>query len=221
MPHPKAGYKVDGKPVPGVTTVLSRFKDSGGLLHWAFAQGKLAEQGVIENLYDNRDSAGEAGTLCHLLVENHIRGISESVEKNYTQEICSRAFQGYQNYLSWEKNNNLKVVYVEEQLISRKYLFGGTMDCIFEDADGVLSIGDFKTSNSIFQDYLLQIAAYKLLWEELRPEQPINGGFHLLRFSKEHADFAHHFWSELKDAERMFLLLREAYDLDKKLKKRI
>ncbi len=38
---------------------------------------------------------------------------------------------------------------------------------------------------------------------------PVTGGeFHLLRFSKEHADFAHHYWNELDDAWEQFLLLR-------------
>ena len=34
--RPKAGYKnAAGEKVPGVTTVIGRFKDSGALLHWA------------------------------------------------------------------------------------------------------------------------------------------------------------------------------------------
>jgi hypothetical protein len=74
MPHPTKGYFVNGKKVPGVTSVIGRFKDSGALLYWAFAQGKLAEQGLINNLYDNRDLSAESGTICHSLVEMHIKG---------------------------------------------------------------------------------------------------------------------------------------------------
>ena len=55
MAHPKGGYKLDGKRVPGTTTIIGRFKDSGGLLYWAFEQGKAAERGEIEKLYDRRD----------------------------------------------------------------------------------------------------------------------------------------------------------------------
>jgi len=75
MARPKAGYKTkDGKKVPGVTTIIGRFKDSGGLLWWAFEQGKLAEQGVINSLYDKRDEAAESGTIAHSLVEMHLKG---------------------------------------------------------------------------------------------------------------------------------------------------
>jgi len=82
-------------------------------------------------------------------------------------------------------------------------------------------MGDWKTSNAIYPDHIIQLAAYKVLWEENHPDQPITGGFHLCRFSKEHGDFAHHFWSELDDAWEQFLLFRQAYDIDKKLKKRV
>jgi hypothetical protein len=137
-----------------------------------------------------------------------------------TPEIALQAIQGYRNYLTWENSNNMKIVSIEDQLVSKEYLFGGTLDCVFEK-DGILSIGDFKTSNAIYSDYLVQVAAYRQLWEENYPERPITGGFHLLRFSKEHADFAHHYWSELDDAWEQFKLFRRAYDLDKILKKRV
>jgi hypothetical protein len=42
----------------------------------------------------------------------------------------------------------------------------------------------------------------------------------LARFSKEHGDFEHRFWPDLKEAEEEFLLLARCYEIDKKLKKR-
>ena len=44
--------------------------------------------------------------------------------------------------------------------------------------------------------------------------------FHLLRVAKESADFAHHYYGELEDAKAQFLLFRQAYDIDTRLKKR-
>ena len=75
MARPKGGYKnKDGKRVPGVTTIINRFKDSGGLMWWAFEQGKAAERGEIGSLYDKRDEAAEAGTIAHNLFEMFING---------------------------------------------------------------------------------------------------------------------------------------------------
>ena len=104
MPHPKGGYKdKDGNKVPGVTTIIGRFKDSGGLLWWAFGQGKLAEQGEINSLYDKRDEAADFGTLAHDLVELHINDMP-IIPNEYPEP----ALQGYENYLNWEKNNKRK-----------------------------------------------------------------------------------------------------------------
>jgi hypothetical protein len=36
MARPKGGYRnAEGVRVPGVTTIIGRFKDSGGLINWA------------------------------------------------------------------------------------------------------------------------------------------------------------------------------------------
>jgi len=221
MPHPKGGYKVNGKTVPGVTTIIGRFKDSGGLLYWAFEQGKAAERGEISSLYDKRDEAAEAGTLAHSMVESHIYRKPLPDLTDVPQEIVSQASQGYLNYVRWQEDNKIEIVYQEMEMVSTEFMFGGCPDALGFDSRGDLCILDFKTSNAIYPDYLLQISAYKQLWEENNPSEPITGGFHLLRFSKEHADFAHHFWSELDDAWEQFKLFRKAYDLDKKLKQRV
>ena len=220
MARPKGGYKNKArKSVPGVTTIIGRFKDSGGLLYWAFDQGKACERGEISNLYEKRDEAAEAGTLAHTLVEAHIRGESPPDLSKYSEEIVKQAQQGFENYLQWADMTKMKIVEQEIDLVSEEYQFGGCPDAIM--VRGELSMGDWKTSNGVYPDYLIQLAAYKVLWEENYPDKPITGGFHLCRFSKEHADFAHHFWSELDDAWEQFKLFRQAYDIDKRLKKRI
>lgn len=221
MPHPRKGYSVNGQKVPGVTTIIGRFKDSVGLLFWAFEQGKAAERGEIEKLYDKRDEAGEAGTLAHALVEAHIHGLPLTELSVYPENIAKQAMQGYENYLRWQEDNKIEIVYQEMELVSEEYRFGGCLDAIGRDSRGQLCLLDWKTSNAIYPDYIVQIAAYRHLWETNHPDQPLTGGFHLLRFSKESADFVHHYWSELDDAWRQFILLREAYELDKRLKKRV
>jgi hypothetical protein len=90
--------------------------------------------------------------------------------------------------------------------------------------NGKLALGDYKTSNSIHMGMLCQLAAYRVLWEEVNPNEPITGGFHLLRFSKpEHKDdpvmFSQHYWSDLDVAWEAFKHMRELYELQKRLKK--
>ncbi len=45
MPHPKGGYRdADGKRIPGVTTIIGRFKESGALIRWAYGRGRDGEE---------------------------------------------------------------------------------------------------------------------------------------------------------------------------------
>lgn len=220
MPHPKQGYKLaNGERVPGVTTIIGRFKDSGGLLYWAFEQGKAAERGEISNLYDKRDEAADAGTLAHAMVEAFIN--SKPLPELPETVVGNQAKQGFENYIHWQEDNRIQILKQEMLLISETYKFGGCPDALGIDSRKNLVILDWKTSNGVYQDYLIQIAAYRQLWEENNPDQLITGGFHLLRFSKEHADFTHHYWSELDNAWEQFKLFRQAYKIDKYLKKRL
>ena len=136
----------------------------------------------------------------------------------YPLDLIQKAMRAFLAYKEWKHQTQLKMFEAECPLISEKYRFGGTMDAMF--IQNKLSLGDWKTSNSIYVEYLCQLAGYAMLWRENYPDLPIEGGFHLLRFSKE-GDFAHHWWGELADAERAFILMRELYDLDKRLKGRV
>jgi hypothetical protein len=225
MPTPKAGYRLkDGTRVPGTTTIIGRFKDSGGLIHWAWEQGR---DGL--DYRATRDSAADAGTLGHWLVEQHIDGntngnvrtlfdIRVAAEK-IPDDVAGKALKAYESYLGWEKQTKLKIVQQEMLLVSEVYKFGGTPDAVGE-INGNLCILDWKTGNALYRDALIQVAAYKALWEENNPDRPITGGFHICRFSKDHGDFVHAHYDELDDAWRQFVLLREAYEIDKSLKKR-
>jgi len=221
MPHPKSGYRLKDKTrVPGTTTIIGRFKDSAALLWWAFAQGQAYERGEITGLYDKRDQAADSGTLAHLMVERHINGQKpEDVLINAPESVKEQATNAFLSYLSWEEQSRLKITLQEIELVSEEYRFGGCPDAVGE-INGQLVLIDWKTSNGIYQDYLIQLAAYKQLWEENNPLHPITGGFHLCRFAKENGDFAHYYWPELNDAWESFKLMRKLYDLDKILKKR-
>lgn len=220
MPHPKGGYRNrDGKKVPGVTTIIGRFKDSGGLLYWAFEQGQLAERGLISSLYDKRDAAADAGTLAHALVEAYIKGEPQPFIPD--NDVGRQAKQGFENFLAWLKNSKIEIVEQEVEMVSEEHQFGGCLDAVGIDGDKKRCLLDWKTGSHVFVDFLLQLGGYRILWDEKYPDKPFDGGFHLIRFSKDDADFAHYHWSELDLAKEQFLLLRKAYENDKILKKRV
>ena len=211
---PTQPYKINGKRVPSVTTVLGRFKESGGLIHWAWDLG-------MQNIdYRKiRDDAANAGTLAHLMVETTIRKLPFPEQEDYTDDTWQKAMNSFGAFQEWSQQTRLVPDQTEVSLTCKCHAVGGTLDTIL--VQDRLSLGDWKTSNAVYQDHLCQLAAYRHLWEVNNPDRPITGGFHLLRFSKSNGDFTHHYWAELDDAWTMFQHLRAAYDADKILKGRI
>ena len=215
MPTPRKGYYLkDGKKVPGVTTVLGRFKESGALMYWAWQQGTQGK-----DFRETKQIAADAGTLAHAMVEAHLREEPAPTLDEVDPEIIEKAQKGFENYLSFEKMTKLVITPLEQPMVSEKYGFGGTPDAILT-LDGVPAMGDWKTGG-LYIDALLQMAAYQVLYEETHPAEWLPGGFHLCRFNKETADFAHYHFQDLSDAWMMFEHLLAAYNLDKVLKKRL
>lgn len=215
MATPKQGYFLkDGSKVPGTTTVIGRFKDSGALIWWAWNQGKEGK-----DYRATSKAAADAGTVAHELVEAHLRGVNP-VTEGIEQSVLERGTAAFNAYLAWERQTGIKPIPLEQPLVSEIYRFGGTPDAIFQMPDGSLAMGDWKSSNAVYADYLIQLAAYRQLWEENYPDRPITGGNHICRFSKEHGDFAHHFFPNLDEAWEQFKLFLRAYEIDKQLKKR-
>ena len=236
MPRPTTGYKNEaGEKIPSVTTILGRFKESGGLMYWAWQQGTEGK-----DYREERDAAAEAGRLTHSLVEGHLRGHgraaieAEELVASATEEVRSRALRGFKSYLEWQEQTGMEIYSLEEPLVCECHQVGGTPDALGY-LDGKWMLLDWKASNAIYQDYLLQLAAYRHLLDngpmrvhvlgrlkgKVFDDSDEFGGFHLVRFSKENADFSHHFFSELDAAWEMFTHLRAAYELDKALKKRV
>lgn len=215
MPTPRAGYFTrDGRRVPGTTTIIGRFKESGGLLQWAFKQGQEGKS----HLYEEAEKAAGIGTVVHTMVEAHIKGNAILVQ-HASDEAAAKASSAFNAYLAWSHNFGVRIIEQEIQLVCEEYLFGGTPDAL-GFVGNQLCLLDWKTSNGVYSDYLIQLAAYGHLWNVNRPDSKIEGGFHLLRFSKEHGDFAHHYFPDLSEAWEQFVLFRRAYDIDKTLKKR-
>jgi hypothetical protein len=206
-----------GKPVriPGTTTVGGRFKDSTALIIWS---NRIGLDGIEYGKF--LDEAAEAGTLAHLMVEHDIRGLPEPDLAGYPKEVVDKASSSFLAYLEWKSQTRLKPVRTELPLVSRRWLFGGTLDAV--QLDGKLALLDWKTSGGIYEDMLIQVGGgYSLLWRENFPAEPITGGYHIIRFSKVEADLAHHTWQNLEVCEKAFQCMRVLYELVRQVKERV
>ena len=184
----------------------------GALMYWAWVQGRNGK-----DFRETRDAAANSGTVAHAMIDAEIRG--KPFEPNgIPRDILDKAESAYLNFLEWSKRNELKVLATEVPMISERWRFGGTPDCIAYVC-GKLALLDWKTGSGVHDEQLIQLAAYKELWEENNPHEPIQGGFDLLRISKGEAGFSHYHRDNLAGCFDAFLHLRKLYDLKAQLKR--
>ncbi len=223
MPARNYRQLTTGRKVKGVTTHLSLLAKPA-LIFWGFKQGMsnferlMAElASIVKNqemlypkgveilikefeqtgLYDKRDKAGNAGTLGHTFVENHLRGLPDPDTKGMAEDVVSKAQGCYITFLDWEKSNKIKVIGSEVELTSESYPFGGTIDHVIQSAMtpvDMVDILDLKTGKDIYLEAKIQVRAYKTLWEE-HDERKVSG-FHILRLG-ENGEFTHKYFPNL------------------------
>jgi hypothetical protein len=185
-------------------------KNADALAAWAWKEGKEGR-----DFRATRDTAASIGTLAHGAVEAWIR--KRPWEWPDTAE-ATPARMAFGAFLSWAEMSRLVVTETEVRMVSETLRLGGT-------ADGVTVLGqrailDWKSSSGLYPDHLVQIRGYGGLWNETHPDDPVVGGYHLVRFDKVYGDFHHHYWSNLDEAWDALVALRRLYDLEKILKAR-
>lgn len=159
---PTQPYKnSSGKRLPGVTTILSGNLgwDTQMLVAWA---RKVAMAGGDPNVI--RDEAADTGTLAHYIVECFVNKTTPDYEKQYSPEQKAKAMNCVQGFKLWKDKYNPEFVVSELSLVNEDYGFGGTID-IISKIDNKLVINDLKTNNYMSQKMVIQVSAYKKLYE--------------------------------------------------------
>lgn len=214
MPTPSAGYRLaNGSKVPGVTTIIGQLGwNKGQLMWWAWNEGKEGR-----NFRDTSQKAADVGTVAHAMVEAEVHGV-EFDPSGFDPALIPLAQPALDAYRKWAEQVSLQILETEVQLVSEVYGFGGTPDAIGY-VSGELHLLDFKTSKAVYADYLLQLAAYKRLWAENRPGQPLSDGAFLLRIGKD-GGFAYHYYTQatIEKAWEAFQHSLALYELHKPLK---
>jgi hypothetical protein len=220
---PTQDYRIDGEKIPGNTTVIGQNLGwkTPGLMGW---QKKIIKAQMCPTCLSNfkdpnkiKDDAADAGTLAHLLIEHDIKNLAAPDISKYPKDIIDKAETGFLNYLAWKEGIRFILKNMEVPLISHKYRYGTTVDVVAL-ANGKTCLVECKTSNDIYTDFLIQLAAQKAAWDENYPDDPICG-VHILKVHKEHASFSHHYFGELPGCFEAFLDLRDLHDRKKQLEK--
>lgn len=206
-----------GEIVPGVTTIIDSQLgwNKRILIAWARREA-LAGRDPDKIL----EQAGDIGSIVHLFIEVHIKNLikNEKIKadlKDFSPADIDKAENAFIAYLDWEQRNDLVYVASEKAVISETYRSGGMIDILAKN-NGNLWLIDPKSSKGIYPEFIVQVSAYKMFYEE--QEQETIDEVHLLHLGKEDGSFADHKLStvQLLNGWNVFENCRKLYDLKKR-----
>ena len=175
-------YELDGKRMYGVTTVLGVIAKPA-LIPWAVKtatdyiktncqQDELMR--YLVNLADleaaksahrkKKEDAGEKGTDLHSQIETHIKWCIDN-NKGFSC-ISTEGMGQLDHFTKWATNNNIQFLASEKQVYSESMWCAGTTDMVFIK-DSKKFVGDVKTSSAIYPEHFYQMAAYRMMLEEM------------------------------------------------------
>ena len=196
-------YRINGKRITSVTTVLGLVDKSRQLLKWSenltreflllHLEQKLTGyiiESAVTQYSQKRDEAGDVGKSIHKLCEQFIEAVLFDKEKPLiTSELSEQVLNGYNAFLDWYNSNNVEFILSERIVYSKKHNYIGTFDVLMK-VNGVLILGDFKTGKDIYPETWLQLGAYNQALNEEKKYKVKE--FMILHFNKENGEFAVH-----------------------------
>lgn len=187
-------YTWGGEFVPGVTTILKCI-NKPMILPWAVGMtrdywlqsiksGRTDYDKIHKESWNAHTrftkAAANIGSNVHAYAECAIKGLP--LPELETDE----AKRGVEAFHKWQNAHSVKMKASERLIYSKEYHFAGTCDFIAE-IDGVLCVGDFKTSSGIYPEMRLQTAAYQ---HALQEEKDMTFSVRwIVRFDKKTGEF--------------------------------
>lgn len=188
-------YRLDGKPVRSVTGLIGAGVPKPGLMYWSANQAaeaaadwaasfkELPPSEAAWNLasidrdalyetwrkapWKKRDEAAVRGTAVHALAERVVHGEDVDVPDELVPYV-----EGYVKFLDeWE----IEPVSTERSVASREHNFSGRYDLIARSPllfDGEPFSADIKTSNKVYADTAMQVAAYSRAEFQVTDDDP-------------------------------------------------
>jgi hypothetical protein len=140
------GYFINGEWYPRVTKICE-VKSKPALLKF------YAEAENFETANRKKQTAANEGKIVHEIIESFISHRPIIVPEDYLG--FKKAFEDFlKNYSFFSKHE-----WIEKKVKHPLHRYAGTFD-ILAEVDGKFSLIDIKTSQSVYDDYRLQTAAY-------------------------------------------------------------
>lgn len=164
-------YWLDGKPIPGVTTLIGKGLPKDGLMYWSArtvaeyvadnedAVATLRDMGrgpMVSALkgipWEKRDQAAIRGTDVHALAEQIVHGAEVDVPAHLVDHVTG--------YARWLDDFGVEPILTERSCANRTHWYAGRFDLI-ADLLGARWLLDVKTSSNVYGDTAIQTDAYR------------------------------------------------------------
>lgn len=214
-------YTIKDRQCVGVTTVLSTLAKPA-LIPWAVNMTIEYLQSTLKpgEKYDEvqlmamfkeakgahrkkKEAAADLGSLVHKWLEQYIKGENPEMPQNEQMKLSITAF------LKWTKDNKVRFIESERVVYSKKYNFAGTCDFTCE-INGKKYIGDIKTSNAIYNEYLLQVSAYRYAIQE--ESNDLYDGMLIVRVPKTAEEIEVFEFNDFQENAKAFIYLLNVYN---------
>lgn len=158
--------------VPSVTWIASFYPKGVGFYKW------LANTGWNE-AEAQKEAAGIKGTKVHRALEDLVAGKEVRMENKYPnpqsekeEELGIAEYECLLSFVEWARETKPTFLRSESVVWSTEYGYAGTVDLVARIGEETYII-DFKTSQNIWPEHRIQLAAYRqALREEKRvPEE--------------------------------------------------
>jgi len=167
-------YALDGKRIPGVTTVIRNATDKPALVgaaaretaQWAVGNVEaVAALGEAEwiaaakaHYREKWAASGKRGTLLHEAARQLVRGDAITPAEDWTEDVIATAGQLARFMDRWHMDPE----WTETPLYHAEDRWAGTTDAIARLRDGARWLLDYKTGESgVYPEHALQVCAYR------------------------------------------------------------
>lgn len=148
------GHRDYKKGYPSVTTILGMLRKIG-LEVWF-------KKNTAEFCDEKSRRGREIGIQIHEAIQAHIEEGKVKIETQYADEVKT----ALDSFMKFKKEHpEIKLKKAEMQVVSEKYKYNGTLDCLGND--GALAVVDWKTGECkekmepvIYDDNIYQVTAY-------------------------------------------------------------
>lgn len=156
----------DGLFVPSVSWISGYYPKGVEFYKWLASKGWDEAQTL-------KSAGGIRGTKVHAAIEKLFKGEEVKMDDKFLnpqngqmEELTVEEYECLMSFMAWYEQYVPEIIFVEKNVFCREYEYAGTADlvCILRskvNKDPIVYLIDFKTSQHIWPEYEIQLAAYR------------------------------------------------------------